>query len=456
MTIKPDIAIARIYAAIIYADGFLSQQELEYLEYVLKPKYKISTWDFQQLSKCTFAQAIHAILAPQGRKWLDSCHQTILSLVEDMETLAKCDSQITPKEALICLCARLALKTEMCAIVSYQEENLRFSKSDIIYVESCYDASINEEIDKQYDNIQFILNNFGYNFIYIPKVCEKMIGYQDSYRKHLLQLLFPEEKHQEELDTMVLSRLSIASSVGFSEMLFDDFQPETDSYPSLLIKLPSAPSSSRDSKSDFALVKIQGSILETIQTFFIKYNSLTKRHFLQIQNGAPINMFQYRGFHRTFIEYLRNIVTDIQIHFKTKNVVRFGSLGEIHLPHRLLAAYLTILYFYIKQKPFCKDWRIVEEQFCIFKKIYTALQPYHSYEKEEFYTNMQVDYGKISNQYFGKLPNKCLQKMAPIYNRTAQTLSFSQLPPVQVILYSKVGHPTYIPFMDWVASLSES
>ena len=146
MTIKPDIAIARVFAAIIYADGFLSQQELEYLEEILKSKYKISTWDFQQLGSCTFAQTIHTILSPQGRKWLNSCHQDILALINDLETLAQCDSQITPKEALICLCARLALETDTCTIVSYNEDNLRFSKTDIIYAEPYYDELINEHI----------------------------------------------------------------------------------------------------------------------------------------------------------------------------------------------------------------------------------------------------------------------------------------------------------------------
>lgn len=455
LNIKPELAIARIFAAIIYADGFLSQQELEFLEDTLKPKYDISSWDFQRIGMCSFSNAIHTILSPQGRRWLENLHLTVLSLMSDMEMLAQCDAQITPKEALICLCARLALETPMCSIVAYHEDNLRFSKSDIIYVEPTEEDAINKEINDQYDNIQYILHNFGYNFIYIPKVREEMVGYSDSYRRHLLQLLFPEDKHQEELDAMILTRMPVASSVGFSEMLFDEFLPQGEFSPSLLIKMPSTQSLRKNAGSDFALIKIEGNILQTIQTFFHKYNALAGKNYLHIQNGNAANMFQYRGFHRTFIEYLRNIVTDIQIHIQNKIVIRYGTLGDVHLPHRLLAAYLTVLYLDLKQKPLCKDWKQINEQYAIYKKIYAAFQPYTCCEKDDFYTNMQIDYGKIANQHFGKLPNKYLQKMVPLYDRAKQIFYFHSLPPVQVVKYSVVGTPSAIPFVDWVEGLKE-
>ena len=453
--IKPELAIARIFAAIIFADGFLSQQELEFLENTLKPKYGIASWDFQRIGMCSFSKAIHTILSSHGRKWLEDHHQTMLSLMSDMEMLAQCDAQITPNEALICLCARLALENKICSIFAYNEDNLRFSKSDIIYVEPTEDVDINKEIDNQYDNIQYVLHNFGYNFIYIPKVREEMVGFPDTYRKHLLQLLFPEDKHQEELDAMILTRLPVASTVGFSEMLFDDFLPHVDFCPSLLFKLPSTQSLRKNSGSDFALIKIEGNILQTIQTFFHKYNALAGKNYLQIQNGNAVNMFQYRGFQRTFIEYLRNIVTDIQIHIQNRIVIRYGTLGEVHLPHRLLAAYLTVLYFSIIQKPLCKDWKQINEQYAIYKKIYAVFQSYVCYEKDDFYTNMQIDYGKIANQYFGKLPNKYLQKMVPLYDRAKQIFYFHSLPPVQVVTYSVVGTPSFIPFVDWVESMKE-
>ena len=453
MTIKPNLAIARLFAAIIYADGYLSQHELQFLEESIKPKYKISNQDFQQINKCSFAQAIQVLTSHQGIKWLEDCYQTTQSIVDDMETMALCDGQISPKESLICLCARLAFENDLCSIVTYIEDNFRFSKSDVIYVESSIDAALNEEIENQYDSIQYILNNFGYNFIYIPRVREEFISFSDIFRKQLLQFLFPENKHQEALDAMILSRLPAASTCSFSNMLLEAAQPNITFTPSLLIKLPTKHPSSPHGQSDFALIKIQGGVLQTIQTFFKKYNALSGCNYVQVQNGSLMNKFQCRGFHKTFIEYLRNVITDIQIHIQNKIVVRYGSIGEVHLPHRLLAAYLTMLYFSIKEKPFCKDWKRIEEQYIIFKRIYTALQPYHSYEKEDFYANMQIDYGKIASQYFGNFPNKNIQKMAPVYDRAAQTLRFLHLPPVQVVLYSATGKPSNIPFTDWVDNL---
>lgn len=453
--IKPELAIARIFAAIIFADGLLSEQELQFLENVIKPKYKISTLNFQKLSCCTITQAIDVIMSTAGRKWLETCHQTSQSLVDDMELLAQSDGHITPREAMICLCVRLALEQKICTIISHEEDNLRFSKSEIIYVEPSEDATVNEEIKAHYDSIQYILHNFGYKFIYIPKIQEEFLGYSETYRKHLLQFLFPEIKHQDALDLMILTRLPAATTAGFSNMFLESEQLGVETGPSLLIKLPTRHTLIHESKTDFALLKIQDNVIDTIQTFFKKYDALAYRNYLQVQNGAHANMFQYRGFHRTFIEYIRNIVTDIQIHIQNRIVIRYGTLGDVHLPHRLLAAYLTVLYLSVKQKPLCKDLKQLNEQYAIYRKIYAAFQPYNCCEKDDFYTYMQIDYGKIASQHFGKLPNKYLQKMVPLYDRTKQIFYFNSLPPVQVVTYSVVGTPSFIPFVDWVESLKE-
>lgn len=454
MTIKPDLAIARLFAAVIYADGYLSEQELEYLENTLKLKYNISAGDFQQFSRCTYTQAIHILQSSQGKKYLEECQQSLQSLVTDMEKLASCDKQITPKESLICLCTRLAFESDICSIIAYSEDNFRFSKSDIIYVEQFTDKSVNDDICAQYDNIRYILHNFGYNFIYIPKVQEEFLHFSDSYRKHLLHFLFPENKDQEALDEMILSRLPSAATDSFSNVIFSDAQFDSAFPPSLLIKLPTKHAFSPNNHCDFAMLKIQGSIMQTIQSFFQKYNALAGRNFLQIQNGNMSSMFLYRGFHKTFIEYLRNVVTDIQIHIQKNTVIRYGSLGDIQLPPRLLAAFLTILYYSIKQKPFCKDWGRIDEQYALFEKIYSAFTPSHIYSKNDLYTNIQIDYGKIVSNYFGELQNKCLQKMAPQYNRIDQALYFDNLPVVLVIQYSKVGKvPKSMPFEEWVESL---
>lgn len=455
MNIKPHLAIARVFASIIYADGYLSQQELEYWEDILKPRYRINDPEFGQLNRCTYAQAVQTILASQGRKWLEECQLSALSIVGDMEQLARCDKQITPKEALVCLCTRLAFEHNGCTIISFKNDNLCFSKSDILYVEQTIDTEINNEINGQYDNIRYIMQNFGFNFIDIPKVQEEFHLYSDSYRKHLLQFLYPENKRQEDLDNLILSRLPSANTAGFVSMLFEPLLPDISFSPSLLIKLPTNHLLNPEGKEDFALLQIQGGIMQTIQTFFYKYNASVGRNSIQIQNGSMGNAFLYRGFHKTFIEYLRNTVTDIQIHLSTKKIIRFGGLGELPLPKRLMATYITLLYFAIKQKPFCKDYNRLDEQYAVFNKIYKVFNVHNEYEKEEFYTNMQIDYGKIIGQYFGKLPHKCLLNMAPIYNRVEQVITFRFLPPVQLVTYFNPICPKYQSLTDWVEGLKE-
>lgn len=453
MIIKPDLAIARVFTAIIYADGYLSQQELQFLEENIKPKYHLSALNFQQLGKCSFAQAIHTILAYSGEQWLKKINQTPQSIIDDMVRMSQCDGQITPRESLICLCTRLAFETGFCDIISCEEENLRFSKSDIIYIESNYNEEINDDIIKNYDNIRYILNNFGYNFIYIPKIKEEFIQYSDSFRRHLLQFLFPDNHKQAELDEMLLTRLPSSTTSGFSNMLMEPFGSDLNYEPSLVIKLPTKHGLSPNGQWDFLLLKIHGNVLETIQAFFQKYNALAGCNFVQVKNGISNNTFICRGIHRTFVDYLSNSITDIQIHLHKDTLIHFGTVGQIKLSSRLLATYLTILYFTIKQGALYREWNRLDEQYEIFHKIYFHFRKYNEYEKDDFYTSIQSDFSKVVGK-FKEHSNKYLQKMAPLYNNKNFSMQCPLVPIVQVVKYSSVAKdPFPIDFVEWIENL---
>ena len=113
------IAIARVFSAIVNADGIISGNELECLE-DLKRKYSLSDSDFEDSRHLTFAEAAKAI--KEHLEFFDSNPQKQQSFINDVTLLSFVDTNsfrveniemedvdvsIHPREVLLCLALRL-------------------------------------------------------------------------------------------------------------------------------------------------------------------------------------------------------------------------------------------------------------------------------------------------------------------------------------------------------------
>ena len=434
-------AIARIFTAVINADGVISEKELEFLEGVLKPKYQLSDEDFDEAGGLSFVEAVQLIKREVGSYSGISYKE----LIDDIDALAWADGNVHTKEALLCLAFRHAVDDGAnylgVKLVSCNENHLKFSKKEIIYVESEVDALTNEVIDCNYELINYLLQSFGFQFVYIPKIKERFLEYTDEYQKEILRYLYPYVDTNEMYKSFV-GRLFQANTVDFTNMLLSDSVKDKVK-PSLLIKIASTLDKSHDNMTDFILLDVtENGFLTTLQRFLSKYDNLSGQNTVQVLRGRRSNEFNGKSFHRTFVDYLNNMVSEVEIHLdhSHKPFVQLGSLGAFCPPPKSLALYITLLYCSHKGEPFTKEWakaNRLDEQYKMFCKVYQLITDNGvDSPTDDFYNNIQVDYNKLKS-CFGKLPNKYLHQFAPDYDKTTQTYGFGVLLPVRMVCYNR-------------------
>lgn len=461
-------AIARIFTAVINADGIISQIELEYLN-VLNEKYQLVEDDYENAKSLTFADAVGILKA---QKLDDESYKTF---VDDMEDLARIDKvlvlndvkkvlhdqlenvRVHFKEALLCVSLRLALDNVddvSCDVKSIKNDYMSFSKHEAIYVaseESKEKKAYDNEIDKHFDAICFLLQRFNYNFVYIPKIKEGFgeKNYTDAYKEQISRTVTTDN---EKLRDVVWNRIEqYSETTCFTDMLF----PDETVVPSILLKIESTQKFNRDGLTDFVLLKIgKDGVLTAIESFLKKYHELCEE-----SNGYKCydlyhGQFNKKSFHKTYIDFLKNIVTEIHIYMyhngdEVCHKIVLGS-KEMHIPDNLFAFYITVYYFYNNKDAFittAKNKSEIEKQ---KRQLKTYRGIYYYFTKQEsneckFYENSlpSIKTSKIIREYFGKLPKYLLQ-FAPKYDRNDSRVVFKHLFPIVFFEYKDSGQSPVI------------
>lgn len=391
-------AIARIFTAVINADGIVSTKELEHLEKVIMPKYGLKASDFKEVV-CTFAEAVNTIKTSEGERYLKRRYKKeeeelkkkrknekdrkVLSLTEDMEELARADGGIHPKEALLCLAYRLSIdENSICSLCSFNNKDLRFSKQEVIYVESEKNEDVNKEIEENYQLICYSLQSFGFKFVYIPRIRKAFESYSEEYKIRLIQYRFPNlyasNMFKETLSDFS-TKVSGASTESFSKMLMSNLDNQTIE-PSILIKIGTTQKRNPDKLTDFIMLKMEkGKVLATLQSFLAKYDDLCEENSLMVRRGKLSFDFNIKSFYNTFLEYITNNVNEIEIHiYENRNKVtfRYGILNEISMRSAKSALYITEMYYSIIGNGFSNDLGcdMVKAQFDTFKRIYEFIK----------------------------------------------------------------------------------
>ena len=424
-------SLARIFIAVINADGIVSMKELGYLEKELNPKYQLLPDDFEKSKQMTFAEAVKVIKSEADNSYFDKFKNKILTVAEDMENLSRVDGDIHihPREALLCLAFRLAVDTDYCEVISCHNNSLRFSKSDILYVntEKEQDSYFNAVINRNYYAIQYMLQSFGFNFVFIPKMMETFLGYSDEYLEEIIRHFYPDTKEIEATRDSIKYHLKEADTIDFTKNMFYGGE---SIIPSVLIKIGSTQNRNRDGLTDFILLNVDHEgVLKPLQEFLFKYDDLCEKNNLIVHRGRQNNEFQVKSFHRTYFEYLmqmaRKIIIKVDV-LKKKMTIEFGNVGEIKLSRaEAKAFYITLLYYSIKREPFTKNWQHEErmvEQKMVFDRIYDKLKNRTNNSKNDFYIDRyQILYGKIT-EAFKNTSNAYIQSFMPQYDEEKQEI----------------------------------
>lgn len=164
MTKQERIAITRVFADLIKADGIIDEGEMNFYGQVLS-RYGIQRPDETEACGLTLAHAIGILQTANSalkRQVLHDCRKLTLS-----------DGSCDKTEALILLALHYCFSEELCETVStisvpYQEATIE--ESHVIYVESTYDEDINHQIQKDFRSLNNEFKLTGFNLVYIPQI----------------------------------------------------------------------------------------------------------------------------------------------------------------------------------------------------------------------------------------------------------------------------------------------
>ena len=463
---KKDIikaAIARIFMAIINADGIISTKELEFLDNKIKPNYFLDNVDFDKAKALTYAEAINLIKEGGGIKKTDideilitKRNDFLLEVEKDMELMSTVDGNRDTKEALLCLAYRYVVDNDS-KIVSCDKDMLKFSPNEIIYVESDYDINVNKTIEENYYTICYMMQSFGYQFIYIPRTQRIIQEYDATYKKEIIKYLYPHIDANKMYQSFV-NRLDNVTTSDFTKMLFSKTNDVIT--PSLLLKIDSTRFFNKNNQIDFLLINIKKEgIIKSIELFLKKLDDLCDENSVHVLRGLHSLDFDKKSFHNTFVEYIKNKADEIEIHIDKNNkkyYIHFCGCGvNVNIPPKSLSLYITMLYcamegccFTKKAVSRTKDNR--NKQYNIFYNIYNHIcgdeikndanrlkndGAKQILSEDCFYDSIQTDYDKLIKP-FEKLEEKYLKIYAPIYDKVEQSYYFAELLPAKIFLYN--------------------
>lgn len=395
-------AAARLFFDMINADGVIEDNEILLLEglgeYIpfdkdgepidlpdftkeaneiirhggLRNKYRIEQDHILKSISITTSQAI-AIL----KRWQDEVEQNELkynkkylflaeNVKEDLKTISGCDGSRSIEEAKLLaavgLCLNNRLSTEFRAIpITYRERNLRFAKKEIVYLESEYNAEVNEDIIRNKPYIESLLTIYGYDFVYIPDIVKFLRNKAKSgLLTPILMFSKPFYYKDKKKANEFANEIQGITTEDFTETFSTAANLEEPLPPCLLIKVKTSTIESVDDDgkpkrtkyTDFIALPINGSVAESVRR--LPENILDYTDGITSLVTKSLNEKLYcKGIHKTLIDYAvhkssSNIVNRVVINIqgREKYVEFEGVAGsKVVMQPKEIVMYLLCIIF---------------------------------------------------------------------------------------------------------------
>lgn len=290
-------SIMRIVSDLIKADGIIDTREIDFLD-ALREKYAITKDDEVVADSCTLAKALDILSAFDE----DFRH----SLVNDFNQVAMSDDFCAKEEALLVFGLRLILTLNVSfevSVLSVDSSIITFENSQILYLESEYDDSVNEQMRTQYREICAEVRLSGFELVYLPKLSEHYGSIIEADLLRIAEFLYPKVsaeririiiRHIQNLSTASFCNDQLATKLYIKELRAIN--------PSFLIKI--GESTVSDKKvSNFLLVEIDNTPLCTIRSimdlFAESYHNL-RLNYIQESKGR----FIFTGYYKQIFDIL--------------------------------------------------------------------------------------------------------------------------------------------------------
>lgn len=290
-------SIMRVVTDLIEADGIIDSREIDFLS-ALRQKYAVRKEDEVLSATYTLADALRTLSEADRSLKHD--------LLGDFMNVAMSDNYCARQEALLILAVRncLTIGSDCGArVFSADTSYLAFEDSQIMYVESEYDASVNKQIKDHYREICAEVRLAGFDFVYLPQMSEHFRSVSESDLLYMSEFLYP--KVSEPRLRLIASQLRDLSTARFcKEQLAGKLRiKELESVPpSLMVKVGTSYVNDRQI-GNFLLLEMTDDVMESIRhmlDLFAENFRNSQVSYLQEEKGR----FVFTGFYKQVFDIL--------------------------------------------------------------------------------------------------------------------------------------------------------
>lgn len=200
-------SIVRIVSDLIKADGIIDTREIETFD-VIREKYGITKEDDVASESCTLAQSLNIIA--------DFDEKTRHSLMNDFWKITMSDDFCAKEEALLLLALRLVLTIKIpneVTVLSVESSVINFDYSQILYLESEYNDTANNQMKQSYRELCAEVRLSGFELVYLPKLSEHYSSIAQADLLRIAEFLYP--KVSEERIYTIVKQIQNLSTVSF-------------------------------------------------------------------------------------------------------------------------------------------------------------------------------------------------------------------------------------------------
>lgn len=327
-------ASVRLLYDMVAADGYISDRELDILQYKLEKDYNLTIELSKEASRISFGEALSSLAK-------DATHAQKKKVFEDLKlvagvgenninynhkggedhTISSIVGRCSPEEARLLLLCSWALFRD-ATVFSLSKSKFRFSKHEIVYLEPETDDDMHEELAGEtsgssgyYEEYKAKLALLGFDFIYIPKICKFL---KRKNREHklipVLRYVNPLDNYTDETANEVAKKLERLEIYEFAKQMMAPVDGLFDNFPvSLMMKIKTSEvfiEGKMKKKDDFILIPVYGSgagkeperctMSQLIETLCNQYMLFTNQ-VNPLSYSWSDRMFHFHGFDRTIL-----------------------------------------------------------------------------------------------------------------------------------------------------------
>lgn len=376
MTKQERIAVVRIISDLIKTFDFINIGELE-MYAKLRRKYRINDELECAANEMLLSTAMH-ILA-------DADDNVCKSLIDDCMAMTVCDDVCTSSKALLIMAIKKCLVNDTkktYEVLSFRLPEMEFNEGQILFVESSYNASVNEEITQNHRLIRNELSLIGLQFVYVPYFAEHCRKFQEGIFKVLSKFVAPNLTSQEltvfielisHVKTHDFCQIWLCNHLGIKQLRY--------SKPALLIEL-SNNYVNNQRFSNFLKIDLVDSVVNTIQNFVDELKQMIGADIITINRlKERKDRVSYKGFYKQLFDMytIRQGVTSTLVIDPYHEKILFPEIGrELQGLRRKEKAFYALLVSQTKHgglnfnAPICvKEKELYDKRIQYLKRMYS-------------------------------------------------------------------------------------